>query len=207
VETLKTLSDRDFASGMAEVIKYALLKGGSLLETLSERRKKIKVREAEAMSEIVAMCCIIKADIVGVDEKDRGIRTILNYGHTLAHAIESTTDYRYSHGEAVAIGMVFAAKLAESLGMIDHKVVDLHERIMKAFSLPVYGENLDVETLIKAMERDKKREGGVHRFVLLEGIGNPVVVNVKEKVLRKTLDDFLSEERNDESTDCSRAES
>lgn len=193
VETLKTLTDRDFASGMAEVIKYAFIKGGSLMETLSDRRKKIAVRDVEAMSEIVAMCCIIKADIVGADENDRGIRAILNYGHTLAHAIESTTNYRYSHGEAVAIGMVFAAKLAEALDMIDHKIVDLHERVMKAFSLPIRGEDLDAEVLVKAMERDKKRESGNHRFVLLENIGSPVIVNVKESVLRKTLNEFLNE--------------
>jgi 3-dehydroquinate synthase len=207
VETLKTLTERDFASGMAEVIKYALIKGGPLLETLSEKKKKIKVRDVEAMSEIVAMCCIIKADIVGIDERDQGLRAILNYGHTLGHAIESTTEYRYSHGEAVAIGMVFAAKLAENLGMINNKIVDLHERIMKAFELPARGDNLDAEALIKAMERDKKREDGAHRFVLLEGVGNPVVVNVKEKVLRKTLSEFLSEEQNGESTCDSRAES
>jgi 3-dehydroquinate synthase len=197
VETLKTLADRDFASGMAEIIKYAFIKGGSLLETLSERRKKIAIRDVDAMSEVVAMCCIVKADIVGADERDQGIRTILNYGHTLGHAVESTTDYRYSHGEAIAIGMVFAAKLAEALDMINHKVVDLHERVMKAFALPTRGENLDADILVKAMERDKKREGGSHKFVLLEDVGSPVVVNVKESVLRKTLDDFLREDNSE----------
>lgn len=193
VSTLKTLSERDYSGGLAEVIKYAFLKGDPLLRTLQEKQLEILNKKMDVLSEIVATCCSIKGEIVEKDERDAGIRAILNYGHTLGHAIESTTKYDYTHGQAVAVGMVFAARLSQRLGMLDEEAVELHRRLISIYGLPISIKSADPDELIRVMERDKKRSAGGHVFVLLDGVGNPVVKRVEEDMLRSVLNDFLKE--------------
>ncbi|MHB8840317.1 MAG: 3-dehydroquinate synthase [Candidatus Aquicultor sp.] len=193
VSTLNTLSDRDFAGGMAEVIKYAFLKGEPLLGLIQEKRGDLLGKQVDVLSDVVKTCCSIKAEIVEMDERDAGVRAFLNYGHTLGHAIESTTRYDYSHGEAVAVGMVFAARLSKTLGMIDEDAVELHKKIISSYGLPVSVSGADAIELVKVMQRDKKRAMGGHNFVLLDGIGNPIVKNIDENLLITVLSEFLRE--------------
>ena len=191
--TLNTLPEREFACGMAEVIKYGFIKGNPLLGTLKEQRDKINAKNMEVLADIVKICCSIKGEIVEKDERDTGIRAYLNYGHTLGHALESTTGYGYSHGQAVAIGMVFAARLSQRLGMLDEDEVKLHKEIISSYGLPVSCGPANTKDVIEVMEHDKKRARGGHVFVLLDGIGNPVVRNVDEAMLEAELDKFLEE--------------
>lgn len=193
VSTLNTLSERDFTGGMAEVIKYAFIKGGVLIDLIQQRREEILARQVDILAEIVKICCSIKSEIVEKDELDAGIRAFLNYGHTLGHAIESTTEYGYSHGQAIAIGMVFAAKLSEKLGMIGGDVVDLHKQIIASYGLPTTMPHTGLDDIVRVMERDKKRVAGGHVFVLLDGIGNPVIRNIGEDLLVSVLNEFLKE--------------
>ncbi|HZD59507.1 MAG TPA: 3-dehydroquinate synthase [Anaerolineae bacterium] len=192
VTTLKTLPDRDFAGGMAEVIKYGFIKGGPLLDVLGKRRDDILAREMDVLAEIATSCCSIKSSIVEEDERDTGIRAVLNYGHTLGHAIESVSGYKYTHGEAIAVGMVFAAKLGERLGMLSADIVELHKQTIGAYGLPTT-VSANADKLIQVMERDKKRATGGHVFVVLDGIGNPVIRNIGDEVLVSCLDEFLKE--------------
>lgn len=193
VTTLKTLSERDFAGGMAEVIKYAFIKGEPLLSLLQERREDIMARNVDILSEIVTISCSIKAGIVEADERDLGLRAVLNYGHTLGHAIESVSGYKYTHGEAVAVGMVFAATLSEKMGLIDAEAVDAHRRIVGAYGLPASMSASSIDEFIQVMERDKKRSMGGHVFVVLDGVGNPVVRGIDEDTLSGALTEFLKE--------------
>ncbi|MCL6471961.1 MAG: 3-dehydroquinate synthase [Firmicutes bacterium] len=193
VATLKTLPATEFSGGMAEVIKYAFIKGEPLLSLVKENKQKILDKEMDTLAEVVKMCCAIKGTIVEQDERDAGIRAYLNYGHTLAHAIESITKYDYPHGQAVAIGMVFAARLGQRLGMLTEADVELHRRLISAYGLPASISSAKPEDLVRVMKRDKKRVGGGHIFVLLDGIGNPVVRNIDEEFLVSTLRDFLKE--------------
>ncbi len=193
VSTLNTLPGKEFAGGMAEVIKYAFIKGEPLLGLIQEKKRAILGKETGVLSEMVRICCSIKGEIVEKDERDAGVRAYLNYGHTLGHAIESTTRYDYSHGQAVAVGMVFAARLSQRLGMVGEDVVELHKRVISAYGLPVTVSGAGAVELVQVMERDKKRTGGEHVFVLLDGVGNPVVKNIDEDTLVSVLSEFLRE--------------
>lgn len=160
--TLETLPEKEFVSGLAEVVKYGFIADPTVLELLADPRWNV--------SELVLRSVRIKADIVGQDERDGGIRHLLNYGHTFAHAIETTRGYgAIRHGEAVAIGMMAAAHLAHVKGRIGAELVDEHRRILLSLGLPASAQ-LDRETLSRAWERDKKFSGRV-RFVLLSGRG------------------------------------
>ncbi len=193
VSTLNTLPDQEFAGGMAEVIKYAFIKGEPLLSLIQEKKRAILGKETGLLSEVVRICCSIKGEIVEKDERDVGVRAYLNYGHTLGHAIESTTKYDYTHGQAVAVGMVFAARLSQRLGLLGEDAVELHRRVIAAYGLPTTASGASAVELVRVMERDKKRAGGGHFFVLLDGIGNPVVRKIDEDMLVSVLSEFLRE--------------
>ncbi|HEY3373858.1 MAG TPA: 3-dehydroquinate synthase [Candidatus Aquicultor sp.] len=191
VSTLASLTQRDFASGMAEVIKYACITGDPLLTMLSERGNEITARNNDVLADIVSTCCSIKARIVETDERDRGVRAYLNYGHTLAHAIEATTGYGFSHGEAVAVGMVFAARLGQRLDMLGEDDVSIQESLVESYNLPTAVTGVTAEDLHSVMKRDKKREKGGLVFVLLDGIGNPVLRKIDDDVVLVALREFL----------------
>jgi len=190
--TLKTLSNDDFSDGLAEVVKYAFIKGNPLLKILLDKREGILARNADVLTEVVKLSCSIKGEIVEKDERDAGIRAFLNYGHTLGHAIESTTKYGFSHGQAVAIGMVFAAKLSNRLGLVDKDVVELHKNLIASYGLPTSIPSANSDELIDVMKRDKKRSMGEHVFVLLGGIGNPIVQRIDDSLLSSVLEEFIS---------------
>lgn len=171
---LASLPAREFAAGMAEVIKYGMLADAALFERL-ETLAPLKVDSPE-LTDIVRQCCAIKVHIVAEDEKETatsGGRALLNLGHTFAHAIENVAGYGdYLHGEAVAIGLVLASRLSEALGRIDGATTARVVRLLERQGLPVkLRSNLPVDKLMQAMQRDKKTKGGQLRLVLLERLG------------------------------------
>ncbi len=194
VSTLKTLPPRELRSGWGEVIKHAFIADEGYLEFLEENAERIQKLEPESTTEAIRRSVVIKAEVVGQDEREEtGLRMILNYGHTLAHAIEAATDYgRYLHGEAVAIGMTAAAEISSRLGLLAPEVADRQWRLLERFGLPVSAEGLDRERITAAMALDKKVQGKAIRWVLLEGIGRPVVRDdVPPEVVASALDTVL----------------
>jgi 5-deoxy-5-amino-3-dehydroquinate synthase len=178
LDALATLPEREMRCGLGEMSKYHFLTGDDLLAMTLEDR--------------VARCIEIKADVVASDEREDGRRALLNYGHTLAHAIEIATGYEIAHGEAVAVGLVFAAELAFELGRIDAARVAAHRRVVgDEYGLgmaPPAG--LDADELLALMHRDKKALAGL-TFVLDGPDGVEVVVDVPESAVRATLDRFV----------------
>jgi 5-deoxy-5-amino-3-dehydroquinate synthase len=170
--TLATLPEREYRAGLGEIAKYAFLDGapeppGDLAELLVRDAALIDARDETALVTIVARCAAMKAAVVAADEHERlGLRAVLNYGHTLAHAIESLVEYDVLHGEAVAIGMVFAGALARALGRVDAPWLARQQAVLDALHLPVAAPaGLGRADLIAVMKRDKKSEGGL-TFVL-----------------------------------------
>ena len=185
--TLQTLSDAVFATGMAEVVKHALISPGSLIDRVSGDAETIKRRDKDALVPLVVEAAAVKVRAVEEDETEQGARAFLNYGHTLAHALEAASGYGgITHGEAVAIGMMFAATLAAELGHPDR--VGVHRSLLEAYDLPTAGARFDFDDVARAWVRDKKYEAGM-RFVLLEDLGSPVLVrDVPEATLRKAYE-------------------
>lgn len=189
VDTLATLPEREFRSGLAEVAKYGLAVDPSILHTIETRLGDIVQRDPDVLEDLVARCAAAKAEIVSEDERDHGRRAILNYGHTLGHALEGLAAYRgRSHGEAVAVGMVFAARLAVDLGLADASLLSDHLRTLASLGLPHGAEGVDPEQVLEVMRMDKKYRQGL-RFVLLEGIGKPrLVEDVSERDVTRALE-------------------
>jgi 3-dehydroquinate synthase len=173
---LKTLSDRDFAAGLAEVIKCGFIDDEEILNIL-EGKSISEIRSNPALvNTLVERSITTKAKVVSEDFKESELREILNYGHTFGHAIERVSDYAIRHGEAVSIGMVFVAELAAAQGLIDNELVSRHREILSSLNLPISlakvpgGNNW--ESLFSAIQLDKKSRGASIRFVVLHGIGN-----------------------------------
>ena len=177
VATLATLPDRHYRTGLAEVAKYALTLDPELLDRLEGDPAPILARDPEALETLVARCVAAKARTVAEDERDTGARLILNYGHTLGHAIERLDAFAgRTHGEAIAIGMVFAARLAEARGTAEPGLAARTQRLLKALGLETEGPLPAVRDVLEAFRLDKKFHGTV-RFVLLEDVGKPIVVD------------------------------
>jgi 3-dehydroquinate synthase len=182
VDTLATLPDREFKSGLAEVVKYGMILDPEFFDWLVANTAAILSRNTAALGHVVGRSAALKAGVVERDEREiTGLRAILNYGHTFAHAYETAAGYgTLLHGEAVAIGMVSAASLAQSLGRIGHDIVARQERLLHAFDLPVTvptGAGFHADALLDTMARDKKTVGGRLRFVLPTRIGHVELVD------------------------------
>ena len=178
INTLNTLPDREFISGIAEVIKHAAIRDISFFCWLEKQMPKILMKNPDILIEMLYHSVAIKAEIVSQDEKETlGIRDLLNFGHTFAHAIESATQYNtYLHGEAVAIGMVMAAELSQEKNLLSAQNVDRLKALLLAAKLPIaLKENIDKKILDDLMDYDKKNRFGKKRFVLLDDIGNAVM--------------------------------
>jgi 3-dehydroquinate synthase len=182
ISFLKTLSGRDFASGLAEVIKYAVINDRKLFGYLETNREKIFRRDAGALIRIVGTCAKIKADIVSKDEKEKkSIRTVLNFGHTIGHAIEAAQGYSgaYSHGEAVGLGMIAAARISHRMGIMKSADLSRIEDMVEDFGLPVKLKKTGIAGIMKSLSYDKKFVRGINRFVLPVRIGK---VTIREGV-------------------------
>jgi len=187
--TMRTLSPRDYRAGVAEVVKHGVITDAHLFDWLEGNRKAVLGREPEAVAHMVRRSCEIKATVVARDERESGLRATLNFGHTIGHALESLTSYRVlRHGEAVAIGMVAAARLAYALGLFSASQAERVERLLSSLRLPTRIPRLAVDTVLSAIRLDKKAVGGVPRFVLPVAIGRvDLVSEVSPTTLRETL--------------------
>ncbi|MFA5063426.1 MAG: 3-dehydroquinate synthase [Candidatus Omnitrophota bacterium] len=177
VDLLKTLPLRQLRTGLAEIIKYGVIKDASLFAYLEKNWKDILKVKREALERVVSASSKIKADIVQRDEReDKGLRTILNFGHTAGHAIEAASGFKYTHGEAVALGMLAALEISRDLGFINNSLKVRVENVIKKSGLPVQIKGLTLKKIIKAFYRDKKFIGSRNRLVLAAGLGKARVV-------------------------------
>jgi len=173
LDTLATLPVREFAAGMAEVVKYGVALDADFFVWLEQLASAIQARDATVLEEMVVRCCQIKADVVSRDERESGVRAVLNYGHTMGHAIEKVTGFSsVLHGEAVAMGMAYALEVAAATRAFPVEDIRRVVALLQAFDLPVAPvSGLDWEALSAAMAVDKKAEKGCVRFVLGENLG------------------------------------
>jgi len=171
---LDTLPEREFASGLAEVVKYGVILDAAFFEYLEAGTNAIRERDAAAIRHIVERSCRLKADVVEKDEREEtGLRAVLNYGHTFAHAFETVGGYNgWLHGEAVAAGMMCASRLAERRGLIAADITERQKTLLTTFALPVSPRReWPIDELIAAMKRDKKAAAGQLRFILPTRLG------------------------------------
>lgn len=172
-DTLATLPDREFAAGMAEVVKYGVIRDAAFLDWLEQRRAQITARDTDTLLEMIARSIRNKAEVVAQDERESGVRAILNFGHTFAHALETLTGYeRFLHGEAVAIGMLAAATLSEQRGLCPPGRATRLRELLAAFGLPVtWPGDIDAERAVETMTMDKKAVHSGLRLILVENFG------------------------------------
>jgi 3-dehydroquinate synthase len=189
VSLLHTLAEREYKTGLAEVIKYGAIWDEEFFNFLEANLERIKTRDMECLIHIVQRCCEIKAEIVSQDEKERGVRALLNLGHTFGHAFESLTGYeQFTHGEAVAIGMVCAVHLAEKLGRMTAAEANRVTGLIKNYGLPVDYGDLAAGDIIERMRKDKKSTAGKIKLVLPVGIGrSEVIAGITEEQIRSVL--------------------
>ena len=172
VSVLATLPDREYAAGLAEVIKYGIIWDADFFKWLEDNREFLARRSAEALIHAVMMSCQIKANVVENDEKEQGIRALLNLGHTFGHAVETLAGYGViKHGEAVAIGMVMAARTSLKRGLCSQVELDRIVQLLTFFNLPVVPPDFSAQDYLAVMQRDKKVKDGRVRLVLNHGIG------------------------------------
>ena len=190
LSTLATLSERELRAGLAEVIKYGPIADLALLDWLDAQLPALLAREPAALAHAVQRSCEIKADVVGQDEREGGVRAILNFGHTFGHAIESGMGYgAWLHGEAVACGMVLASDLSAALGLVPLAMAERLQALIQRAGLPVLAPAVGMERWFELMQVDKKSADGDIRFVLLDGAGRatlrPAPRALVEQVIRR----------------------
>jgi 3-dehydroquinate synthase len=200
VDTLKTLPVKEFRNGMAEVIKYAAILDSKLFSYLEKNNSKIinhsarggqasRRVESSTIIHLIHRCCELKKMVVEKDERETGLRRILNFGHTIGHAVESLSNYKLSHGEAVAIGMVAEAKISAALGMLDQSEVERLYNLLQLYKLPTdIPSKMDTHKIVRLTLHDKKVQQCKAQYTLLEKIGKAIVgfsvpPNIVERVL------------------------
>lgn len=193
IATLTTLPPRELSTGLAEVIKYGLIADHALFNYLSKHSEEVLSLDYQAIRHLVTRSCEIKSDVVTRDEKESSLRMILNFGHTAAHAIEANTGYRkYNHGEAVAIGMVVAARISQACGYISEADVDTIENQIAQYRLPLVAEDCREEELYNLLYHDKKMIGGKLNWVLLKSISKTEIrSDINEAIIHQALETIL----------------
>jgi len=188
--SLRTLPERDFRAGLAEVIKAALIGDAALLALLESSAEKVLERPVDLLTEVIERAVAVKCSVVAEDERDEGRRRILNLGHTFGHALETATGYRrFSHGEAVAAGLVASLWMSSELGYLEAGAVARIEAVLREWSLPVRAAGVDGAAVLSAMGYDKKFTGGERVYVLLKGWGEPwIESNPPEDLVRRAVD-------------------
>lgn len=193
LDTLTTLPERELSAGLAEVIKYGPIADTAFLDWIETNLDALRACDPGALAFAVRRSCEIKAQVVGADERESGIRAILNFGHTFGHAIEAGMGYgRWLHGEAVGCGMVMAARLSHRLGMIDAAYLDRLKQLIERAGLPVVAPVLDAHDntgrYLALMRMDKKAEAGDIKFVLIDGSGHAIVGGASEDIVREVIE-------------------
>ncbi len=190
VNFLKSLAVTQVRYGMAEVIKYAIIKDRKLFSFLENNYSRVIRRNPVALEVIINACSRIKADIVAQDELETlGLRSVLNFGHTIGHAIEAAGGYKsYSHGQAVSLGMVFAVDLSNKLGLIDTELALRIRNLIKLYGLPMKIKGVAIAKIIRAHYHDKKFSGKENKFVLIGGIGRPIIKrNIRLDLIKEVI--------------------
>ena len=192
IATLKTLPTEELTGGLAEVIKYAVIKDEQFFVYLEKHLDLIKALDDNVLETIVAKSAQIKVEVVEIDEKDTGLRNILNFGHTVGHAVESVTNFQVAHGQAVAIGMVAAAKIAAELDILDSGNVTRLKNLLEKAGLTTKLPLTEVKPVMQAMRYDKKVQSGKIRFVLPRAIGQVFITdNVSPAIVEKVLGEMI----------------
>ena len=196
LRTLKTLEAREIRSGLVEVVKYGLIWDASFFSYLEENFRRVIDLQEAVLRKIVWTSCEVKAAVVGRDEKEeRGLRTLLNFGHTFGHALEAATEYKYyTHGEAVAVGLACAAWISVELGMLPARQYDRIVSLLEGIGLKTRASEAETDRVWEAMKRDMKFIHGRNRFVLLDEIGKArVVEDIDPSILEKALNAHMDE--------------
>jgi 3-dehydroquinate synthase len=190
IETLKTLPKKELLAGLSEVIKYGVIRDKKLFDFLELNREKVLSLDVDSLTYIVKRSCEIKAEVVSKDERESGLRSILNYGHTIGHAIETVTGYKkFLHGETVAIGMSLEARLAQKLKFINKDEVLRIRKLIDSYGLPTQmPDNLDLNNVFSSLQLDKKAIAGELKFILPEKIGRVKIhKGVAERAIKQIL--------------------
>ena len=190
LETLQTLEQRHWQNGLAEVVKYGVIYDVHFFRFLQAHAEAILQRDLEAVTEVIADCCRLKADVVALDETEGGVRAKLNYGHTIGHGLELAGHYQgYLHGEAVAVGMVLAARYAAEQGFCDAVVESELKELLQQFQLPTQvDKSLAIEDILNGMLLDKKVQDGQLVFILPEKLGSvKIVKGIEQEAIRMLL--------------------
>ncbi len=189
---LETLPAAEFRNGLAEVVKYGIIDRGDLFALLEKEMTALQGLEKETLSQIIFRCCEIKKRLVEIDEKDRGPRHFLNFGHTLGHALEAASDYRLAHGSGVSLGMMAALRLSERIGGLVHEDRVRAENLIGRTGLPTaIPVEIGTDLIMSKLASDKKKSGQTINFVLVRNIGEPFVTGeVKEEILRETIEEL-----------------
>ncbi len=189
LDTLSTLPQRELSAGLAEVIKYGPIADMAFLEWIEAHIDALRACEPQALAHAVRRSCEVKAWVVGQDEREAGLRAILNFGHTFGHAIEAGLGYgQWLHGEAVGCGMVMALHLSHRLGLVDAAFVDRCVRLIARAGLPTVGPRLGADRYLRLMRLDKKAEAGEIRFVVIRTPGQAEVRSAPDAVVREVID-------------------
>src|SRR5687768_777233 len=183
LDTLNTLPKNELVSGMAEVIKCGFIADPAILDLVEQNPAAVTDPQSDALRELIERAITVKARVVSEDLKESGLREILNYGHTLGHAIELVERYSWRHGAAVSVGMMFAAELSRSVGRLGDADADRHRTILESLGLPVTYRKDRWQGLLDGMRRDKKSRGDLLRFVVLDGVGKPGILDVPDTSL------------------------
>jgi 3-dehydroquinate synthase len=190
LNTLKSLPPREMSAGLAEVIKYGPIADMAFLDWIEANLDALLARDPAALAHAVKRSCEIKAWVVGQDERETGLRAILNFGHTFGHAIEAGMGYgAWLHGEAVGCGMVMAAHLSQRLGLIDAALVTRLTALIARAGLPIVGPALGVDRYIEMMKIDKKSEGGQIKFVVIDKPGSAAVMKAPDDMVAQVITD------------------
>lgn len=177
LDTLETLPKNEILAGFGEIVKYGFIEDPRILELIEENLADATDASTDRFREIVERSIAIKARVVSEDFKESGLREILNYGHTLGHAIEHNERYQWRHGAAISVGMMFVAELARIAGRLDDETVERHRSVLSMIGLPTTYRSSEFEKLLATMQRDKKSRAGQLRFVVLDAIGKPTIMN------------------------------
>ena len=193
---LLTLPERVYCEGWAEVVKYAIILDADLFSLLEEHIAALQSRDAALLTAVIARCIRMKMEVVQRDERDSGLRNILNYGHTFGHALEAVTDYgTWLHGEAVAIGMEVASRIAVARGLLSLEDAQRQTRLLQAFNLPVDCPGVSIDAIMHAMQRDKKVRAGRTRLILATKIGHAEVYSdIDASIVRDAIAAVCNEE-------------
>ena len=193
MNTLNTLNDELFVCGMGEILKSALIRDASLYQWIGEHRHEVLNRQPEALAHMIRECCRIKSDVVESDPTEQGIRAILNFGHTVGHAVEKLMHFSMLHGQCVGVGMAAAVWLSCQKGLLKESEMKFILQLNRYFGLPDSVSGLDADEVLKAMGSDKKASDGTTKFILLDKIGHAVVETMPISELRGAVESILRE--------------